>query len=53
MTEKEITLEHLKKTYKYYTRIFNSTDKTNLKIILLEKLEVLEKAMAIVKTQEG
>lgn len=50
MDKKDITLDYLNETYKHYAGAFNSTDNVNLKIVLVEKLEVLEKAIVIIKT---
>ena len=52
MDKKDITLDYLNETYNYYADIFDRTGGTNLKIILVEKLEVLEKSIAIIKTMK-
>ncbi len=52
MDKKDITLDYLNETYNYYADIFDRTEDTNLKIILVEKLEILGKAIVIIKTME-
>ena len=50
MTKKEITINYLTEIYNDLAGIFKDCKNKQLKIIIAEKLESLESAIAIVKT---